>query len=406
MSGPQPGRPGPKPKREQSGKRDQPQTVDGTASRQVALDALVAIEADGSYANLALGPILVASKLDERDRRLVTELVYGTIRRRRSLDYLVDRFLVSDPPAVAREALRLGAYQLRFTDVPDHAAVSATVEVTPKRFRGMVNAILRKVATSPVTWPDDATRLSYPDWIVRTMTADLGGADTFEALETMNRAPEVSVRDDGYIQDRSSQRVAEALGAGPGQLLIDVCAAPGGKATALAESGARVIAADLRPNRVRLIAGNARRTASAHPAEAAVWPLIADAAHPPLRTGLADGVLVDAPCSGFGVLRRRPDARWRISAGDVGRLAVLQRELLEASLPLVRPGGVLVYSVCTLTVAETTAVADAFGSDHPELIADPVREYPWTEWGSGSLLLPQADDSDGMAMFRWRVPAL
>jgi len=233
-------------------------TVTAPSSRKVALDALVEIEAGGAYANLKLGPVLERSGLDERDRRLVTELVYGTIRRRRALDYLVDRFLVNDPPPTARAALRLGAYQLRFTDVPDHAAVSATVDVVPKRFRGLVNAVLRKVATSPVAWPDDATRLSYPDWIVERLVDDLGTEEALDALETMNRAPDVTTRDDGYVQDRSSQRVVAALGAGPGDLVVDVCAAPGGKATALAADGARVIAADLRPKRVRLIATNAR----------------------------------------------------------------------------------------------------------------------------------------------------
>lgn len=225
-----------------------PMPATPVTSRSVALAALVEIEADGAYANLRLGPLLEKSGLDDRDRRLVTELVYGTIRRRRSLDYLVDRFLVNDPPPAARAALRLGAYQLRFTDIPDHAAVSATVDVAPKRFRGLINAVLRKVAKAPVNWPDDATRLSYPDWIVERFRADLGDEAAADALETMNRAPEVNVRgNDGYTQDRSSERVAAALGAEAGDLVVDVCAAPGGKATALAGAGAHVVAADLRP---------------------------------------------------------------------------------------------------------------------------------------------------------------
>lgn len=381
-------------------------------SRRVALDALVDIEEAGSFANLRLGPILARSGLDERDRRLVTELVYGTIRRRRSLDYLIDRFLVADPPLVARAALRLGAYQLRFTDIPDHAAVSATVDVTPKRFRGMVNAVLRKVATAPVHWPDDATRLSYPDWIVDRLFDDLGD-DSFDALETMNRAPEVSTRDDGYVQDRSSQRVAGAVGVQPGELVVDVCAAPGGKSTAMAAAGATVIAADLRPKRVGLVAANIERLAQVRERSESddagvigpVLPLVSDASAPGLRNGCADRVLVDAPCSGLGVLRRRPDARWRIQPQDVDRLAALQLRLLEAAIPLVRPGGVLAYSVCTLTKAETIDVADRLAASHSELVPIPVDEPGWRDWGTGSLLLPQDDDSDGMALFRWRVPS-
>lgn len=372
------------------------------SSRSVALEALLEIEADGAYANLRLGPLLDKSGLDERDRRLVTELVYGTIRRRRSLDYLVDRFLVNDPPPAARAALRLGAYQLRFTDIPDHAAVAATVDVAPKRFRGLVNAVLRKVAKAPVTWPDDATRLSYPDWIVDRLSADLGDDAAAEALETMNRAPEVNVRDDGYTQDRSSLRVVAALGAAPGQVVVDVCAAPGGKATALAGAGAHVIAADLRPKRVRLIAGNARRTAADRPDSGAVWPLVADARHAPLRPASADIVLVDAPCSGLGVLRRRPDARWRITPADVTELGAIQTDILDTSAELVAPGGLLAYSVCTLTRSETIDVAERFTDTHRGFeVAGPPGD-PWIEWGSGALLLPQADDSDGMALFMWR----
>lgn len=372
-------------------------------ARSVAVEALVAIEADDSYANLKLGPMLTRSGLDERDRRLVTELVYGVIRRRRSLDHLVDRFLVADPPPPARAVLRLGAYQLRFTDIPDHAAVSATVDVAPKRFRGLVNAVLRKVATVPVDWPDEGTRLSYPDWIVDRFRSDLGETAGLVALETMNRAPEVSVRDDGYTQDRSSVRVVEAIAAGPGDLVVDLCAAPGGKATALAAAGAQVVAADRRWSRVRLLRDNVERTAPGRSdPSGACWPLVADAAAPPFRAGIADVVLVDAPCSGLGVLRRRADARWRIAPGDVEQLAALQARLLAAATALVRPGGRLVYSVCTLTEAETVGVADGFSSEHPSFLPQDPPDAPWRPWGTGGLLLPQDDDSDGMALFSWR----
>ena len=372
----------------------------GVAARRVALDALIQIEKDDAYANLRLDAVLRRSKLDERDRRLVTDLVYGSIRRRRSLDFLADRFLSSPPAAPARAALRLGAYQLRFTDIPDHAAVSATVSAVPPRTRGLVNAILRKIATAPVEWPDDATRLSYPDWIVERVNNDLGPIDGLAALETMNAAPQVTLRDDGYTQDLASQWVAELVGACDGEVVVDLCAAPGGKATAMGASGATVVAADVRPGRVGLVAANAVRTGAA-----SVFALVADGRHPAVRPGIADRVLVDAPCSGLGVLRRRVDARWRIRPGDVDNLAVLQRELLEAALCLVRPGGRLVYSVCTLTRAESVDVASAFGDAHPELEAEPVTGGPWREWGDGAILLPQDADTDGMCVFRWRVPS-
>jgi 16S rRNA (cytosine967-C5)-methyltransferase len=184
--------------------------------------------------------------------------------------------------------------------------------------------------------------------------------------------------------------------------VVDVCAAPGGKATAAASLGGRVVAADFRPKRVGLVAGNAVRTASGRPDEGAVWPLVADARRPALRDGVAHVVLVDAPCSGLGVLRRRPDARWRVTEQDVTELAVLQTSILESSAALVRPGGRLVYSVCTLTAAETIEVAERFTETHPEFTLADAPGGPWQPWGSGALLLPQTDDSDGMAWFGWR----
>lgn len=366
----------------------------GVEVRRVAAAALVRISADGAYANLALPPILARSGLDGRDRALVTDLVYGTLRMRRACDHLVDRFVVREVDPEVRAALRLGAYQLAFSDVPAHAAVSATVGAVGGRARGFVNAVLRRVADAPVEFPDDATRLSYPDWVVDRMTADLGREDAVAALEAMNRRPEVSTRGDGYIQDRASQWVAELVEAGPGERVADLCAAPGGKATAMAHTGASVVAADLRPARVGLIRDNADRT------EVDLDVLVADATRPALRSGSFDRVLVDAPCSGLGVLRRRPDARWRLDPGAVDRLAELQRRIVDTAVELLRPGGVLVYSVCTLTAAETIGVDEHLAEGHPHLEPlDPPGE-PWVAHGRGALLLPQVADTDGMMILR------
>jgi transcription termination factor NusB len=191
-------------------------TLPISATRRLAIDALVRIERDGAYANLVVPQLLARSGLDTRDRGFVTELVYGTTRMRRACDHIVDRFLLStdvDPPV--RAALRVGAYQLAFAGVAPHAAVDATVGAVPKKVRGLVNAVLRRVAANPVgddAWPDDATRLSYPDWIVERLVADLGRADAMDALATMNVAPPVTVRADGYRQDPSSQAVAALVG--------------------------------------------------------------------------------------------------------------------------------------------------------------------------------------------------
>ena len=363
-------------------------------AREVALDALDRVERDGAYANLLLPELLSRTGLEARDRHFATELVYGTTRMRRACDLLVDRFLTRELDLRVRNALRLGAYQLHFLQMPPHAAVGETVGIAPKPARGLVNAVLRRVADNPVTWPDEATRLSYPDWIVDRLTADLGHDDAVAALEVMNTAPPVTERADGYVQDLASQWVAEAVGALPGDRVADLCAAPGGKATALAATGATVIAADIRKARVGLIRSNGPGL-----------PLVAaDAARPPFRAGSLDRVLIDAPCSGLGTLRRRPDARWRIDAESPERLAAVQRALVDAAVPLVRPGGTLVYSVCTLTDAETVAIDRHVAQVHPDLEPVDPPATPWRPHGRGAVLLPQDADTDGMFLLRLRRP--
>jgi 16S rRNA (cytosine967-C5)-methyltransferase len=369
--------------------------VSGTSARRVAIDALERIEAEGAYANLLLPKLLTGTDLAERDRAFTTNLVYGTMRMRRACDWLVDRYLNREVDPQVRAALRIGAFQLAFLDTPPHAAVSETVGAVPKKVRGFVNAVLRRVASGPRDWPDDATRLSYPDWIVERVVADLGAVDGVGALVAMNEPAAVTEREDGYVQDRGSQLVTEAVGARPGERVVDLCAAPGGKATGLASEDVRVVALDARPARAGLVARNAERLG----VRVAVG--VADGRRPPLRSGSADRVLVDAPCSGLGALRRRPDARWRIDEAAVDRLAELQVGLLAGAAEVVAPGGTLVYSVCTLTAAESTAVADRFAADHPGFTALEGPAGPWVPWGTGSLLLPQAAGTDGMALFRW-----
>jgi len=362
----------------------------------VALDVLVRIDTDGAYANIALPAALAQSGLDERDRAFATELVYGVTRRRRALDWALGAFLATPPPPPARAALRMGAYQLIELDTPAYAAVSATVAATPRSHRGLVNAVLRRVGDAGMPdWPDDATRLSYPDWIVEALTADLGHHTALEVLESMNAPARVHRRADGYVQDLSSQMVVDAMGVQAGGLVADVCAAPGGKATALAARGARVIACDSHLGRIGLLKAN-RATLGADRMQV----LAADGRYPPLRPGCFDAALVDAPCSGLGALRRRPDARWRVGPSSVARLVELQTGLLDAAAGLLRPGGQLVYSVCTLTAAETLQVAArSTGDARLEPLSPPSA--PWIAHGDGAMLLPGADH-DGMALFRWR----
>ena len=379
-----------------SGRRPvQPPRAAATA-RGVAYHCLCRVDQDGAYANLVTSSQLQHSRLDDRDRRFVTELVHGTTRMRRACDALVDRFVTSEPDPEIRTLLRLGAYQLHFMGVSAHAAVGETVELAPKRVRGFVNAILRRVSTTPMTWPSDAVRLSYPDWIVDRLTAELGRDDAIATLEAMTEAPAATTRDDGSVQDLGSQWVSAAVLSGPDDLVLDVCAAPGGKATGIAARGAVVVAADLQPQRVGLVAENARQLDAS-----GVLPLVADGTAPPFAASSFQHVLIDAPCSGLGALRRRPDARWRIRPTDVDELAVLQRAIIAASAPLVAPGGTLVYSVCTLLGAESSAhpVPEGF---------EPITERPDGEWrpfGDGWRVLPHDAGTDGMILLRYRRSA-
>jgi 16S rRNA (cytosine967-C5)-methyltransferase len=366
----------------------------------VALDVLDRIDTGGAYANLVLSGALDRSGLRDADRRFVTELVYGTTRRRLSCDFLVDRFLARPVEGRVRSALRLGAYQLAFAGVAAHAAVGETVAVAPRPARGLVNAVLRRVADAPVAWPDEATRLSVPDWVLGELTASLGPERAVAAVEAMNEPATVTERADGYVQDPASQQVAAAVGAQPGELVLDLCAAPGGKATALAATGAHVVAADIRPGRAALVAGNAARTGTT-----GVAVVAADGSQPPWRPGSFDRVLVDAPCSGLGTLRRRADLRWRVEPSSVERLAALQGRLMAAAADLVRPGGVLVYSVCTLTAAESTAIDDGLAAERPDLVPVDPPGAPWEPWGRGAVLVPQAAGTDGMCLFRYHRAA-
>lgn len=381
-------------------KSGQQAPAEGVEVRRVAAEALVRIEQDDAYANLALPKALERSELDQRDRGLVTELVYGVTRMRRALDWVVDRYLVQPPDLATRTVLRIGAYQLLYLRVPAHAAVSVTVSAAPKRTRGFVNAVLRKVAAAqPPVWPDDATRLSYPNWIVDRLTTDLGHDDALGALTAMDERAEATTRDDGYTQDRASQWVSEAVGALPGERILDAAAAPGGKATAMAASGATIVAADVRPSRVGLIRSNVEQLALSN-----VAVVTADALRPPFVVASFDRVLLDAPCSGLGTLGRRADARWRLQPDSIARLAELQRSLIDTLLPLVRPGGTFVYSVCTLSAAETTAIDEHLARTQPDLVALAPPGPPWQPAGRGARLLPQTEGTDGMYVLRFQRP--
>jgi 16S rRNA (cytosine967-C5)-methyltransferase len=371
----------------------------------------------------------------------------------RTLDALLDtvsnrKITALDPPV--RAALRLGAYQL-LVGVPAHAAVGETVGVVDTRARGFVNGVLRSLARSGPPFPlpggDDvasvALRTSHPDWIVRTFFETFGVADAIATLELDNEAPPVTLRvnplrssieamtielraagadvEPGTLapgallvrhtgdlaafpaiaegratpQDQASQAIVGVLDPQPGERILDLASAPGGKATAAAErmgADGLVVAADLHPGRVRTVLRAAERIG----VRAAIATIVADGRHPAVRAGAFDRVLLDAPCSGLGVLRRRPDARWRVEPTDVRDLAALQRVLLAAAADAVRPGGRLVYAVCTLSKEETLGVDEWARTELPDLVADAPPPAPWRRFGRGALLLPSDARTDGM----------
>jgi 16S rRNA (cytosine967-C5)-methyltransferase len=421
------------------------------SARALAVEALVRID-DGAYSHILLPELLRKQTLDARDRAFVTELVYGTVRMRRALDFLLGRVSsrkIEALDADVRAALRLGAFQL-LTGVSPHAAVGETVGVVQERARGFANGVLRALARSGPKYPlpsgDDISsigiRTSHPDWIVQQFVDDLGRDDAIATLALDNEPPAVTLRvntlrttadavadelralgidvepgkldpaalvvrhtgDLGALdamrsgrvtpQDQASQAVVAALDPQPGERILDVASAPGGKATASAErmrDDGMVLAADVHPARLRAVMRSAARCGLR-----AVLPAVADGRHLPVIDASFDRVLLDAPCTGLGVLRRRPDARWRVQPRDATDLAELQRALLVRAARAVRPGGRLVFSVCTLTRIETQGI-DAFAaSELPDFGALDPPGAPWRRHGRGALLVPSAARTDGM----------
>lgn len=367
-------------------------------ARRAASEVLLRVFEEGAYADRALARAVHG--LDARDRALAQRLAYGTVQRVRTLDHALEALAGRapsglDPPV--RAALRLGAYQLGFVDgIPARAAVNESVElVRSARLEQAVpftNAVLRRVASGlaallhdlPERTPAEAAlRHSYPDWVAEVWWRELGAEGARALMRSQNEPPETVVRlnrrrtgtvegspdpdlpdalhvervDAGALaaglvwpQSRGSQLAGLAVGAREGERVLDVCAAPGGKATQLA---GEVTAVELHPGRARELEENVRRLGAAN-----VTVLCADGlALPPELEGF-DRALVDAPCSGLGVLAGRPDLRWRARA-----LPDLQLGLIRAAAERVRPGGTVCYAVCTINAAENEDVVEASGLD-------------------------------------------
>ena len=427
--------------------------LDVDVPRLAALEVLKSVRVDDAYANLVLPKLLRERRLSTRDAALATELAYGTCRAWGLLDEIIaaaaDRPLSKvEPPLL--DALRLGAYQLLRTRIPPHAAVAATVDLVRSdlgsRVTGFANAVLRKIAEHDEdAWldrlaPEDpvgniAARTAHPRWIARAfadalgstgdeLTAALRADDERPAVHLVARPGELSAEelaaltggdpapyspygvrleagagDPGDlppirenlagVQDEGSQLCALALTRvpveGPDLRWLDLCAGPGGKAALLGAlvgfNGGTLDAVEQAPHRARLVEQVTR--------DMPVTVHVADGREPGLEPGF-DRVLVDAPCTGLGALRRRPESRWRRQPEDVGDLTKLQRELLTSAIDLVRPGGVVAYVVCSPHLAETEGV-----------VADVVRRTGATQLDAREFFPGVPDLGAGPAVQLW-----
>ncbi|MES2304478.1 MAG: transcription antitermination factor NusB [Gemmatimonadota bacterium] len=389
--------------------------------------------------------------LPERDKRLAHELAAGILRQSGALDQVIAPFVPRGISSVAPElldVLRLGAYQLRHLErVPPHAAVATSValarEVLGERAAGFANAVLRRVSELGPDAPTDqavdlisqlAATWSHPAWLVARWLERFGAADTEALLEWNNTHPALVVqparggsgdlerlfRDEDvrsfaapygagivvdatrperlpgfdrgmfYVQDPAQAMVLRFADFAPGALVFDACAAPGGKTLGLARNAVGVVAADASRRRLQRLRENLRRAGHGHE-----FPLVADALHPPVRPVAA--YLLDAPCLGTGTFARHPDARLRVTAEALTRLAQEQAALLDAAADRVAPGGVLCYATCSLEPEEDASQVEAFLARHRDFRREPTAAVPSELLSAdGDLeVLPQRHGMDG-----------
>jgi 16S rRNA (cytosine967-C5)-methyltransferase len=338
-----------------------------------ALAAQVLMAAEKKFVDEALEAHRGAA-LSRRDRALLTTLVYGATRRRRELDWLIDRCAQRVHPEI-RQHLRIALFQIRHLDkIPRHAAVNEAVELAKgvsRKSAGFVNAVLRKAADLEL--PDTiGVRTSHPDWLIERWRKRFAPKELDAILDADNAVLPLSIRPNplrpaaaseiegdpaadprfaaGHftVQDETSMKVAPMLDPKPGERILDLCAAPGGKTTHLAElmgGTGTVVAVDL-PDRIGLVAESAKRLGLAN-----IECVAGDGTTVAFREPF-DAILIDAPCSNTGVLARRPDVRWRLREKDIAGAAGLQRRLLENAARLLKPGGRMVYSTCSLEPEE------------------------------------------------------
>lgn len=398
-------------------------------ARAVTCQLLLDWERRHPHADDLLHERLAAAQPDPRDRALVTELFYGILRRLTALDFLIARLREGEIDDETRAVLRLGLYQLFHTRIPIFAAVKETVALS-RRAGGLVNAVLRRadreraqLAAALEAAPDDV-RWSHPAFLLEKWTSHFG-ADAVRALAEWNNSPAPVIvrantlrttRDEllptlegatahpfhphaiavprvpldwierglCYVQDPSTLAACDMLEPQPGDTILDACAAPGGKTTYLAAlmgNQGRIVATDLWESRVERLRTNCRRLGVRN-TQALELDAMKDA--PELAPRSFDRILIDAPCSNTGVIRRRVDVRWRLTGEDFLRMPVQQLALLRRCTALLKAGGVLVYSTCSLEPEENEHVAD-----------EAVRSIPGLHLQSTRKILPWVDGVDG-----------
>lgn len=425
----------------------QPPSFDMNTPRTIALDILNKIESRDAYADILLDDAFKRHPLKDADKGLLTELVYGVLRWKNRIDWIIGIFSSIKPVKVERDILnilRLGAYQLLFLDkVPVSAAVNESVALTStltpalsqrkrvksegQRKKNFVNAVLRAIdrGRDNITYPDQAAspithisiKYSHPEWLVRRFVEKLGIDEAIKLCQANNEPPPLTIRvntmaisreglllrlsESGYkaaftsfspagltlkgagdvrgipgfaeglftVQDEASQLISFILDPQPGEKVLDACAAPGGKGTHIAELMAdtgEITAVDIKPKGVKRIEDNARRLGVK-----SVKAMVSDAAIPlNFEAGEFDRILLDAPCSGTGVLRRHPEGKWQKREEDIAELAKRQKALMENLSKYIKPGGVMVYSVCSVMNEEGEGVVVPFLERHPEFILE------------------------------------
>lgn len=441
--------------------------------REVALDTLLHIEKNQAYSNLLLNKMIRESSLSPKDVGLLTEIVYGTVQRKMTLDYFLQPFLKKQKKIELWVIilLRLSLYQIVYLDrIPERAVIHEAVEIAKRRghrgISGMVNGVLRSIQREGLPEfgeiNDPLERLSiemsFPLWLLQKWAHQYGIEETMEICKSTLEPPKVTARvncnkttvsevlslleeenvaaekgdlsidaisisngnlaksrifQDGYvtIQDESSMLVARALGPVNGDKVLDSCAAPGGKTTHIAEllgNNGEVISVDLHPHKVKLIEDQLNRLKLSN-----VKTLVSDSRHlqEHFNSEEFDRILVDAPCSGFGVIRRKPDIKYSKRLEDIAQLATIQLSILNSVAPLLKNGGTLIYSTCTIDQEENADVVEKFLATNKEFKVDetlidrmPEVLKPFVKNGQVQIL-PHYFGSDGffIASFRKQV---